>query len=342
MNIALDAFGGDYAPRTTVDGAIQALTQSREAAAAGLKITLVGNRKKLLEFLPAKIPDTLEFLDIPEETPTEDVATDEIAPESPIRAALHWHAEGRFDAFISAGSTGVQVLASILELGKCSGITRPAIGSVLPTARGRCLVIDVGASLVASPHHLVQFALMGAVYVRELLGLEHPSIGLLNVGVEATAGHSALAVAHRLLSESGLDFRGFVEGRDIPAGAADVVVTNGFVGNILLKYTEGLPEALKRHLGVDAESPPGSKLFESFDFHSYGGEPLLGVRGVSIIAHGASSDRAIAAAVIRATRIVPLRLYERIEAFLEDRFSSYFSRVKYLRSFRRGSRRHFS
>jgi glycerol-3-phosphate acyltransferase PlsX len=183
---------------------------------------------------------------------------------------------------------------------------------------------------------------MGAVYVRELLGLEHPSIGLLNVGVEATAGHSALAVAHRLLSESGLDFRGFVEGRDIPAGAADVVVTNGFVGNILLKYTEGLPEALKRHLGVDAESPPGSKLFESFDFHSYGGEPLLGVRGVSIIAHGASSDRAIAAAVIRATRIVPLRLYERIEAFLEDRFSSYFSRVKYLRSFRRGSRRHFS
>ena len=171
----------------------------------------------------------------------------------------------------------------------------------------------------------------------ELLGIKEPRIGVLNVGLENTVGDRSTVEAHRLLSESGYNFAGFVEGRDLPEGIADVVVTNGFVGNILLKYTEGLPGLLGKV--IPKEYSEVQKIIkEQFDYQSYGGEPLLGVKGVSIICHGASSAVAISASIRQAARMAKLQIHRKLEIFLTQKFDSYFSQVKYLRSFRRSFR----
>lgn len=341
LKLALDALGGDDAPRVTVAGALLALEEAARRKEGDFEVTLIGPAKVIAGHLPKHPPAGLKLLDVPATParPDDNVNVGD-DPASPIRTALRLHSEGRFEAVVSAGFTGAQVLASLHELGKCSGITRPAIGSLMPTARGNCLLIDVGASLVATPHHLVQFAVMGHVYAREILGIVEPRMGLVNVAREAHLGDRAAIEAHRLLEDSGFNFVGFVEGRDIPAGAADVVVTNGFVGNVLLKFAEGLPALLPRLLPPSADEVVVQALGNSFDYHAFGGEPLLGVRGVSIICHGASSARAVSSALMQAARIARLRLHERIEEFLVDKFVSYYSQVKYLRSFRRGLRLH--
>jgi len=340
LRIALDTFGGDSAPQATVEGARLAIAQARQRKLDGFEIVLVGNRKALKPILEDKLPEGLEVLDIPAGAAREGINPHSIAndPGSPIRTALRLHRDGRCDAVVSAGSTAAQVVASLLELEKCSGITRPAVGVLLPTETGHCFLLDVGASLVASPHHLVQFAAMGHVYVRELLGITEPRIGVLNVGRESLVGDRSTVGAYRLLSDSGFNFTGFIEGRDLLTGAADVVVANGFVGNILLKFLEGLPVLLKQHMPLDDAPEVREAIENRFDYQAFGGEPLLGVKGVSIICHGASTPKAIAAAIMQANRMVQLKLHEKLEAFLVDKFASYFSRVKYLRSFRRAYR----
>lgn len=340
LNLALDAFGGDKAPSITIAGAIRAISEHSLETNEKYEVTLVGSYKDLQPYLPKILPDGLKFLDVAShESPTEKgnnlAGTD---PNSAIRTAMRLHAEGVFDAVVSAGSTGAQVLASLFELEKCSGITRPAIGTLLPTATGKCLLIDVGASLVASPHHLVQFAAMGGVYVSELLQIGNPRIGLINVAGEASGGDRTAVEAHKLLSESGFNFVGFVEGRDIPDGVSDVAVTNGFVGNILLKFAEGIPSLLNKILPSATSESIRMALHDSFDYHAFGGEPLLGVKGVSVICHGASSERAIASALNQAAKISVLKLPDKIEDFLSKKFTTYYSQVKYLRSFRRDMR----
>ncbi len=324
INLALDAFGGDKAPGVTIAGAIKAISEQSTSSSARFSVTLVGSAKDLEPHLPKTLPSGLMVLDVsgPRE-PTGSItpaASAEI--NSSIRTAMRLHAEGKFDAVVSAGSTGAQVLASLQELEKCLGITRPAIGTLLPTAKGKCLLIDVGASLVASPHHLVQFAAMGSVYVKELLGIENPRVGLINVAGEASAGDRTAVEAHKLLTESGFNFTGFIEGRDIPAGLADIAVVNGFVGNILLKFAEGIPALLNKILPPSADESIRQALRDSFDYHAFGGEPLLGVKGVSVICHGASSERAIASALNQAARIIQLKLPDKIERFLADKFAT--------------------
>ena len=339
MRIALDAHGGDMAPVATIGGAISALHNAPWDIPPRLEIALFGDPKILEEHLPSTLPNGLTVVPCCS-APGENRFfgdKDDPASDSPIRRALQQHAEGSFDAVVSAGSTGAQVVASIGELGKCQGITRPAIGSLLPTAKGSCLLIDVGASLVASPHHLVQFAAMGQVYVHELLGIKEPTIGLLNVGTESHSGGPVPQEAHELLEASGLNFYGFVEGRDLPVGTTDIVVTNGFAGNVLLKYIEGLPQAVQGLLPGD-NSILIETLRRRFDFELFGGEPLLGVRGVSIICHGASSKRAIASAINKATKIAQIKLWEKIEALVAEQFPTYYTRFKYLRSFQRTHR----
>jgi glycerol-3-phosphate acyltransferase PlsX len=250
LKIALDALGGDDAPRVTVAGALLALNQAAEAGIPDLEIVLIGDNRALKHVLPKSLPPGLSIYHVAGNTGQhkENYGGDGENPNSPIRMAMRLHNLGQFDAVVSAGSTTAQVLASMLELEKCHGITRPAIGSVMPTINGYCFMLDLGASLVATPHHLVQFAAMGLVYTREVLNITEPRIGLLNVGTEEDVGERAVVEAYRLLKDSGFNFVGFIEGRDIIKDKADVIVTNGFVGNVLLKFAESLPGLIRSFL----------------------------------------------------------------------------------------------
>ncbi len=336
MKIALDTFGGDNAPQATIEGAINAVSEELPPGIDKLHITLVGNRLEIDKHLKEKLPDSIDVLNIrrkPERS-IQNPHADGDDKDSAIRTALRLHNAGEFDAVVSAGDTGAQVIASLIELEKIPGITRPAVGSFLPTASGQCFLLDVGASLVASPHHLVQFATMGHVYVHQMLRINEPRIGVLNTGKEDSIGERNAVEAYALLSESGFNFAGFVEGRDLPMGVADVVVTNGFVGNVLLKFMEGFPALLRKMSSTESVDSLKSILKE-LDYQKFGGEPLLGVRGISIICHGSSSAQSITASIMRAASMSKLKIYEELETFLAHKFDSYFSRVKYLRSFRR-------
>ncbi len=337
MNIALDVSGGDLAPQATVEGAILALDQTSPAESGDLVITLIGDKSLIDETYQKELPAGINVLNIPLKSDRlqRDPFTDGDDPSSAIRTALRLHSKGKFDAVVSAGPTGAQVIASLTELGKIRGITRPAVGSFLPTVTGQCYLLDVGASLTASPHHLVQFATMGHVYVHELLGIEEPRIGVLNVGRESSIGERSVTEAHALLADSGFNFTGFVEGRSLPAGVADVVVTNGFIGNVLLKFFEGIPILLKKIAPAEDSTEYLKSIEDKLDYQAFGGEPLLGVKGISIICHGSSTSRSIALSIMQAARMARIEIHRKLENFLVSKFDSYFSQVKYLRSFRR-------
>jgi len=220
--------------------------------------------------------------------------------DSSMVVGLRLQAEGKSDAFVSAGNTGAQMAASAVQLRLHEGLTRPAIGTLLPTGRGVPLVmLDAGANVDCSPQELLQFGRLGAVYAEDILGRKNPTIGLLSVGEEPEKGTLAVKEAHALLAQSGLNFIGNVEGRDLPNaeyahGTLDVVVTDGFTGNVVLKFLEGFAPALiglvvKAGVPQDVLAP----VLAPFDYAQYGGAPLLGVRGVSIICHGKSSPLAI-------------------------------------------------
>jgi glycerol-3-phosphate acyltransferase PlsX len=226
-------------------------------------------------------------------------------PDSPIVKAVTDHKAGRAAAVVSAGSTGAQVAASLILLGRLPGVDRPAIATVIPTVGGRLLLLDAGANTQCKPEHLVSFARMGVVYARELFGVAEPRVGLLNIGGEAKKGTELCVAAHGLLQGAGLNFTGNVEGNEFLLGPADVVVTDGFTGNNTLKLVEGIARflvALSRRPDLtDAEraafGPVLGYLQREFSYEVAGGAMLLGVAGVSIIAHGRSSARAITNAV---------------------------------------------
>lgn len=334
MRIALDLFGGDNAPKAIIDGAKLAVEKSKSNGDSSLKITLFGDHTRLQNLhLESDLPEDIDVLETPafEIRNPNDPYSEAEQSDSPIRIALRKHNEGDFDGVVSAGSTGVQVIASIAELGRCVGITRPAVAAKIPTASGFCLILDVGASLNVTPHQMVQFAAMGTVYMKELLGKENLRIGVLNVSDEMGIGSKNATEAYQLLSASGFQDVSLVEGRDLVSGSVDIVLVNGFTGNILLKYIEELPKLLEKLFSKDLLREKISQ----FDYQLFGGEPLLGVRGVSIICHGASSEIAINAGIQKAVEIAKVKLDDAIEQFLSDKFHSYISKVRYLRSFRR-------
>jgi len=242
---------------------------------------------------------------------------------SPIRVALKLHREGKFDAVVSAGSTGAQVVATLTELGACQWVNRPAIGSLFPTVKGFSLLLDIGATLVAGPRHLAQFAAMGHLYSKEMMGLEHPRIGLLNVGKEADVGPPAIKMAHKILNQSKFNYIGFIEGYDVLAGAADVIVTNGFVGNIMLKYTEGVREFVNKFLPADSDENIGKLINDRLDYQNYGGEPLLGINGVSVISHGSSTALAICSAIMKAYQMAEAGFHAKFDSFMQYELGSF-------------------
>lgn len=304
--------GGDFAPAAPVAGALLALaefgpthqirlvgpidtvTAALEAALAGEHAALAPHRDRLVI---VEAPDVVGMA----EKPTAVLRR----PGSSMATGLREHAEGRADAFVSAGNTGAQMAASVMILKLHAGLKRPAIGTIFPTAANPVVVLDSGANVDCGPEELVAFARLGAVYAEDILGRVNPAVGLLSIGEEPEKGNAAVKDAHQLLAkEPGLNFIGNVEGRDIPRGACDrgaidVVVCDGFTGNVLLKFYEGIAPFLigrtARAAGVDARTIAGA--MPDLDYSNYGGAPLLGVQGASVIAHGSSSAVAIKNAI---------------------------------------------
>lgn len=306
IRIVVDAMGGDNAPGVEVRGAIAA---AREANGK-TEVVLVG-RRALLEAeitkcdttgLPISIVDATDVITM-HDTPAEAVRRKR---GSSLVVATALHKKGDVDGLVSAGNTGAMVAASLLGLGMLQGVRRPAIASLYPTLKNPAIVLDVGASVDCRPSDLMEFAVMGVAYVRHVLGRDDPKVALVNVGEEPSKGNELTRAAHKLLTESDLTFIGNIEGRSILTGAADVIVCDGFVGNVILKLTEGLVHALPKFLSQAGSDASGGfeGLRRRFDYAEYGGAPLLGVNGAVIIAHGASSEKAIKNAVKVAARFV--------------------------------------
>jgi len=304
--VALDAMGGDNAPSAPIAGALEAVRELQ------VDITLVGPRDIVeRELALHRESDRVRIADAPEvigmsEAPLRAVRS---KPESSIVIGLALVARGEADAFVTAGSTGAAMAAAVLSLKRIQGIDRPALAVPFPTETGACLLLDVGANADARPHNLVQFAVMGSVYAERVMGIPRPRVALLSVGEEESKGSVAVQEAHRQLRAAALNFVGNVEGKDIPTGLADVIVMDGFVGNVLIKVAEGVTSAMVRIIREELRANPlgillGVGLIPVFrrvrrriDYAEWGGAPLLGVSGVCIIGHGRSTPRAIKNAV---------------------------------------------
>ena len=324
--IAVDAMGGDHAPQSEVEGALLAAREH------GVRVLLVGQEDVLRAELARHKTDGL---------PVEVLAASQVIAmgENPIRAlrkkrdsSLHVAAraaqEGRADGVVTAGNTGAAMAIVKTALGMLPGVDRPALASVFPTKRGTpSVLLDVGANVDCKPQHLQQFAIMGEVYYRVMFGEPRPRVGLLSIGEEASKGNEVVRETHRRLKESSLsfDFVGNVEGRDVYTGDVHVVVCDGFIGNVALKISEGLVDALvsmlKEALGSTLSAKVGSLLsrqaYEDFkkrvDYTESGGVPLLGIKGVCVICHGRSNANAIKNAIRVAADFSSRGINEKIE-----------------------------
>lgn len=326
MRIAVDAMGGDHAPREVVRGAAEAAA----SLPSGSKVYLVGDEtaiRKELDGVPGR-SGNIELRHASEvvgmdETPAQGVRRKR---DSSIGRAVDMVKEGEADAVVSAGNTGAVVVAATLKLRTLEGVERPSIAAVMPTRARPFILIDAGANIDCNPALLAQFAAMGAVYSRVILGQTNPSVGLLSIGGEEIKGNETTKETFKLLNKSRLNFRGNVEGHDVFEGKTDVVVCDGFVGNIVLKTSESIAVAIGhwmkdefrrnpiRLLGLSLLSGAVRAMKRRMDPETYGGAPLLGVNGVCIITHGASSRRAIYHAIRNAADSVHHHLNEEIIA----------------------------
>lgn len=316
VRVAVDAMGGDDAPGVVVEGAIEALRKAEDE----LHVVLVGPEATVRAELNGHDTQglSLDVLDAPEvigmaESPTAAVKN---KTRSSIHVGLGAHKQGTVDAFASAGNTGAVMAASLFLLGRLPGVLRPALPGVFPTVESYVSIIDVGANVDSKPEHLAQFARMGDVYARRVMHREQPKIGLLNVGEEPGKGNEAAKAAYPLIDAlDGIHFVGNIEGRDVMHHAADVVVCDGFVGNIVLKLGESLATALPQLIRAEVQKQKlGAEdigmirrvfgnVTRPFSYEEYGGTPLLGVDGTSIIGHGGSSVKAIAQMIHRAAEV---------------------------------------
>ena len=319
LTVVVDAIGGDFAPDRILQGVDAAL-----AAHPTVRVILTGPADVVGPFAAARdrveAVSTTEFIEM-DEHPAAAVRSKK---DSSIVVGARLVREGRADALFSAGSTGAAMAAATLVMGRIRGVSRPAIATVIPTAGPPCVMLDVGANADCKPENLLQFAEMGAAYATVVLGVATPRVGLLNIGEEPTKGSLLAQETHALLAASQPGFIGNIEGRDVTAGAADVVVTDGFTGNVALKLLEGASDALLGQMKVAMTSsvvnrlaaavlkPALRKMKERLDPDTYGGAPLLGVAGVCIIGHGSSGARAVASAIGVAVQAVEGDLTGRI------------------------------
>jgi glycerol-3-phosphate acyltransferase PlsX len=317
--------GGDDGPGTIVDGALVAARHLQ------IGLLLAGDRhliERELSRHPAAGALDLDILDTPEHVDMAEQASPALRrkPRASIKLACEAVRDGRASALFSAGHTGASVMAAIGTFGRLAGIERPALATIIPTRENPAVLLDSGATVECRPQHLVQFARMGSTYARLAFGRPAPRVGLLSVGEEEGKGNELTREAHQLLKSAPVNFIGNIEGRDVFAGEADVIVCDGFTGNVTLKISEGLVEAVESLLHAELQSTFGSQIgyllsaqaFRRFrkrvDYSEYGGAPLLGVNGVCIVGHGRSSAKAVSNAVTMACRAVNEGLLEKLSS----------------------------
>ncbi len=313
MRIAIDVMGGDDGPGGIIDGALVAARHLQ------IGLLLVGDRGVIdaeIARHPGAAALSLEILDTPEWIGMEEPAAAALRrkPRASIRLAAEAVKEGRAAALFSAGHTGAAVMAAHGAFGRLPGVDRPALATIIPTRRRPAVLLDSGATVECRPQHLVQFAVMGSAYARAALGCASPRVGLLSVGEEASKGNELTREAHQLLKSAPIAFAGNVEGRDVYAGEVDVIVCDGFTGNVTLKISEGLVEAVEHLLHEELSATFGTRVgyllsrqaFRRFrkrlDASEYGGAPLVGLNGLCIVGHGRSSPKAVRNAVAMAAK----------------------------------------
>jgi len=321
MRIALDAMGGDFAPAAVVQGGLEAA----KLAAGAYEIVFVGDKSQIeqeisrhplltrgenLRYSIYHASEKIEMCDVPT------VALKK-KKDASVLVAARLHKAGQVDAVVSAGHTGAAMAASLMELGRIRGVNRPGIGSMIPNGYGATMLIDVGANVDCKPIQLMQFGMMGSIFMNRVLGIASPKVALLSNGEERSKGTEVTREAYAMLeSVSGIKFIGNVEGRDILKGTADVVVCDGFVGNVILKFAESLGGVFRHHIkrqigkrifrqiGAFLLQPTFTGLRKIFDYEEYGGAPLLGINGVCIICHGGSTPKAIRNAIREAVKMI--------------------------------------
>lgn len=322
MKIVVDAMGGDYAPEVVIEGVVAAVKEYN------VEVILVGDQVKINHFLKKSrySGSLITVCHASEVIAMQDSAATSIRKkrDSSIVVGLNLVKEGKAEAFFSAGNTGAVVCGATLGLGMLPGIERPGIGIIMPTLKGASLIIDVGANIDPKPTQLLQYGIMADAYMKHILNRPNPTVGLLNVGEEETKGTDFVKQTHELLSQSKLNFSGNIEGKDLFSGKCDVIVCDGFVGNVALKVTESAAEAMQEFLKKNLKSNPlgilgllllktsFSRFKKEIDYTEYGGAPLFGVNGVVIIGHGRSNAKAIKNAIRAAKHEVERQFNQKI------------------------------
>ena len=336
MKLALDAMGGDYAPQEIVLGGLDALNQydfmeklylvgKRDAIEAVLK---EAEKNQKIDYTKLEIVEASEVIEMDDHPAT----AYRRKKDASITVATRLVKEGTADAVVSAGSTGGQMVSALFGLGRIKGVNRPAIGCIIPTYEGGKLLVDAGANTNVDENNLVQFAQMGSIYMNCVMGMENPRVGLINNGSEETKGSELTqAVYQRLKEMPDLNFVGNLEGRDVPFGRADVMTCDGFTGNVVLKTMEGMAKVIMEMLQEEVYASTRGKvggmllkpslrnLKKKMDYAEYGGAPLLGVNGVSVVCHGSSKARAIFKAIEVANTCCESRFVEKIKGEYETK-----------------------
>ncbi|MCL5029893.1 MAG: phosphate acyltransferase PlsX [Bacteroidetes bacterium] len=327
--IVIDAMGGDYAPQNAVVGAIQAYNENGK-----FDLYLVGKKNEIQKVIASNNlsfnPDNIIHADEVIEMGDQPTASLKSKPNSSIVVGAELVRDKKADAFVSAGNTGAMMAASTLIIGRIPGVGRPTIGQAMPNQSGISTLFDVGASVDSKPKHLLEYALMGTIFTREIYGIENPKVGILSVGEEESKGNEVSLAAAELIKKTNLNFVGNVEGRDILKGTVHVVVCDGFVGNILIKFGESVLDFLKfkfkefagksfiNKLKIALVRSSMREILKDFDYQEYGGVPLLGVNGISIIGHGSSTPKAIKNMVLRAFEMHEKKLVSKIESSIKQ------------------------
>lgn len=330
MRVAVDAMGTEKGVGIVIEGALSAIEENPE-----IEVTLVGDevriQHKIKSFSSTQVP--FSIIHAPQVIEMSDSATASLKTKrnSSISVAVDLVKEGKVDGLVSAGNTGAVMATSLLKLGKVGGVKRPCLAAVFPTMdESKVVILDVGANVDCRPEHLFQFAVMGSIYAYKVLKRRKPRVGLLSIGVEENKGNELVLQTHKLLRQSSLRFVGNIEGGDITGGNVEVVVCDGFVGNIILKFAEGLARTALVIVDEELKSVlPGlggmvsgrylERLKKDLDYAEYGGVPLLGVKGVCVIAHGASSSKAIKNAILASFQYAQGRINQDIETALAKR-----------------------
>ncbi|MDD8017799.1 MAG: phosphate acyltransferase PlsX [Bacteroidota bacterium] len=332
LRIVLDAMGGDFAPANEVAGAVECLRQCDNR----FHVVLVGDEQKIREELKKTKSGGLDFsiVHAPEVIDMHDspVVAIKTKPNSSLVKGITLHKEGTGDGFVSTGNTGAVTAASTLILGRIPGVSRPTVAAIFPSETGPTLIVDAGAVSDCKPHFLFEFGVMGSIYSEYMFKKKNPRVGLLNIGEEESKGNELAKETFKYISErkGKFNFVGNIEGRDILKGHVDVVVCDGFVGNVLLKFAESIPGFLKYQFKKFAAkniintlimgSLRGSlkEIFRDMDYTEFGGIPLLGVNGVTIIGHGGSPPKAIRNMLFRAEEVVQYKINQHIQEKLQE------------------------